>query len=102
MRCLIGVVRYEGDEARDLENFFMAGARLVDKKRTGPTVTRRYDESRTPYRRLREDACLEQNIERSMEKRFLKLNPAALRREREKLRDHVRERRRSAAAPLRA
>ena len=69
VRYLIGVVRYEGDEARDLENFFMAGARLVNKKRTEPTVTRRYDESRTPYRRLREDACLEQNIERSMEKR---------------------------------
>ena len=72
----------------------MARTRLVHKKRTGRTVTRRYDKSRTPYRRLTEAACLEEKNERDIKQNFLPLNPAALRREREKLRDRVWELRR--------
>ena len=100
IRYLAGDVRYEGAAARDalnelyavareLVNFFTATTRLVEKKRSGRNVTRRYDEPRTPYRRLLESERLEQNPQRTLKAQFMKANPAALAREREKLRDRV-------------
>ncbi len=66
---MVGDARYEGAAAcdainelyaveRDLRSFFMAGVRLVEKKRRGRTVTRRYDKPQTPYRRLSESGVL--------------------------------------------
>ena len=52
-------------------------------------MTRRYDEPRTTYRRLLEAGCLDAEVEHALERRFLSLNPAALTREREQLRDRV-------------
>ena len=105
VRHLVGDVRYEGAAARDalnelyavardLVNFFTATTRLVEKKRAGRSVTRRYDEPRTPYRRLRESDLLEQTAEQGLEMRRKRMNPAALMREREKLRDRLWELRR--------
>ena len=100
IRHLVGDVRYAGAVARDalnalyavardLVNFFTATTRLVEKKRTGRRVTRRYDEPRTPYRRLQESGRLERNDGQALKTRFTRMNPAALQREREELRDRV-------------
>ena len=101
----VPIVRYEGaaardtlnelySVARDLTNFFTATTRLVGKKRAGRSVTRSYDEPRTPYRRLRESDLLERTAEQGLEMRLKRMNPAALTREREKLRDRLWELRR--------
>ncbi len=105
VRHLVGDVRYEGADARDalnelyavtrnLVNFFTATTRLEEKKRTGRNIRRRYDEPRTPYKRLLESGRIERNVERGLKARFVKMNPAALARKREKLRDRVWELRR--------
>ena len=105
VRHLVGDVRYEGaaardtlnelySVARDLTNFFTATTRLVEKKRAGRSVTRRYDEARTPYRRLGESDLLERTVEQGLEMRLKRMNPTALTRERETLRDRLWELRR--------
>ncbi len=66
-----------------------ARTRLVEKKRTGRNVTRRYDEPRTPYKRLLESWRLERNAEQALKRRVAQTNPAALQRTREELRDRV-------------
>ena len=100
VRTLVGDVRYQGAEAHDamnelydvshdIANYFMARTRLVGKVRRGRRLTRRYDQPRTPYRRLLEAGSLDAEVEHTLERRFLAMNPAALTRERERLRDRV-------------
>ena len=65
--------------ARDLVNFFTATMRLTEKRRAGRNMTRRLRRAaRTPYKRLLESGRIEQNVERGLEARFMKMNPAAL------------------------
>ena len=100
VRDLVGDVRYEGERARTalntlyevastLENLYMANRRHVGTTRAGRTVRRLYDEARTPYRRLRESGCLDERAEQALRRRLDELNPAALMRAREALRDEV-------------
>ena len=52
-------------------------------------MTRRYDKPRTPSGRLRESGRIERNGEQGLKARFARMNPAALQREREELRDRA-------------
>ncbi len=62
-------------------NFFQPQARLVEKVREGSRVKKRYDEAKTPYRRLLEDPEADEVTKRKLRRQYAKLNPAQLMRE---------------------
>ena len=90
MRRLIGYDRYESDQALALfetiyhdwrlyVNFFQPVLKLVEKRRVGSKVIKKYDTARTPYQRVLESPDVsEQNKER-LRQLYPTLNPVALR-----------------------
>ena len=100
VRRWAGDLRYEGASAlealnelyvvtADLANFFTGRTRLVEKKRHGRKVTRRYDDSMTPHERLVQSGALDAVKIKGLGMRLRKMNPAELRRERERLCDRL-------------
>lgn len=92
VRKLIGYDRYEGWEAVDLlnevyarlrlfTNFFSPQQKLLEKARDGAKVKKRHDEAKTPYRRIMEDENVEAGIKARLERQYLSLNPATIRKE---------------------
>ena len=92
VRPLVGYARYEGLEAADYlsrvyavdrlcVNFFEPSMKLIDKTRTGAKVKKVYDQPKTPWQRLRESDALNGAQKERIQKRFLALNPAKLRRD---------------------
>ena len=92
VRRNIGYQRYEGQEAVDLmnayytrlrlvDNFFYPSAKLKSKSRDGAKVTKKYDNAKTPYRRVLESGILSEEEELQLEKIYLSINPAQLKRE---------------------
>jgi hypothetical protein len=92
VRPLVGYSRYEGEEAaahlnrlyaidRLCVNFFEPSMKLMDKTRTGAKVKKIYDDPKTPWQRLQDSGILSDKAKARMEKRFLALNPAKLRRD---------------------
>lgn len=90
VRRLIGYDRYESDQALALfqaiyhnwrlyVNFFQPVLKLVEKRRVGSKVIKKYDTARTPYQRVLESPDVsEQNKER-LRQLYPTLNPVALR-----------------------
>ncbi len=62
-------------------NFFQPQMRLIEKVREGSRVTKRYDEPRTPYRRLLESPDVDGLTKKKLKRQYAKLNPAKLIRE---------------------
>jgi hypothetical protein len=73
VRKLLGYVRYDSEAAltainalyvdvRLLQNLFLPSVKLVEKRRVGSRLQRRYDAPRTPFERV--DACAEVDSER--------------------------------------
>jgi len=96
----VGYMRYDTDaelailnELYDVlrlyGNFFLPQAKLIEKVRVGSKVTRRYDEPRTPYRRLLESPDVDETVKRKLKRQYAKLNPAGLKREILKLQDRL-------------
>jgi len=56
-------------------------ARLSEKVREGSRVKKRYDEPKTPYRRILEDPEVDEVTKRKLRRKYKKLNPAQLMRE---------------------
>lgn len=92
VRKLIGYDRYEGWEAVDLlneiyarlrlfTNFFSPQQKLVEKVRDGAKVRKRYDEAKTPYRRIMDDPDFDPEIKKRLERQYLSLNPVTIRKE---------------------
>lgn len=69
------------EKLSDYQNFFQSVMRLKEKKRDGARVTRRYDKTKTAYRRVLEHESIDLEIKKKLKKRFLKLNPKSLLRE---------------------
>lgn len=61
-------------------NFFLPSVKLLAKTRLGAKVSKRYDEPRTPYRRLLALKALDEETAARLEEQYLALNPAELRR----------------------
>ena len=92
VRQQVGYARY--DDAEELEvlrelysylrlfvNFFSPQQKLIYKTRRGAKVYKRFDEARTPYRRVLESPDVSAEAKRVLEETYAGLNPAELRRQ---------------------
>jgi len=97
VRKTIGYRRHDTVEERNLlnriyeklrpyTNFFQPSMKLVGKQRDGAKVKKRYDEAKTPYRRLLDDGSISQSSKVRLKEEYNSLNPAQLNREIESLR----------------
>jgi hypothetical protein len=92
VRTFVGYDRYESPTAQ-LEmqrlyqllapyfNYFQPFRKLVDKRRHGARVTKRFDGAATPYRRLLGYQCLSRLDRRAQEQSYRSLSPITLRRQ---------------------
>ncbi|MEA3311598.1 MAG: transposase family protein [candidate division WOR-3 bacterium] len=62
-------------------NYFQPMMKLAEKSRTGSKVSKRYDEAKTPYRRLLEYTEVSPGLKELLNRRYGALNPAELKRE---------------------
>lgn len=92
VRQTVGYARYDTPEElallnriygamRLLHNFFLPQMKLIQKTRIGAKVHKRYDEARTPYRRLLGSEHISPEQRQALADCYRSLNPAALRRE---------------------
>jgi hypothetical protein len=100
IRRAVGYLRYDTKEEVDIlnelykylgqyTNFFQPVVKLVFKTRTGSKVSKKYDEAKTPYRRVLECSDIDDKIKIRLEKNYDSLNPAALKRNISKLQDRL-------------
>src|SRR5438132_1945266 len=62
-------------------NYFLPSMKLVQKTRIGSRVIKRYDEAKTPYRRLLGSPDISPEIKKKLKAEYDTLNPAQLKRE---------------------
>lgn len=70
-------------------NFFQPVTKLKSKTRTGSKVTKKYDEAKTPYRRVLESEYIDDKIKAKLKRQYDSLNPAELKRKISKLQDKL-------------
>jgi len=70
---------YRGD-LRLYKNFFQPVMKLVSKERIGGSVKRKYAAPRTPYHRLMDSGQISDETRKQLERAYLNLNPAQLKR----------------------
>ena len=91
VRRAVGYLRYDSEEElqtlnelyRDLRlytNFFQPTMKLMEKKRIGSKVTKKYDKAKTPYRRVLASVDVSAKDKQALQKIYAKLNPAQLKR----------------------
>lgn len=68
------------NELRLFKNFFQPVIKLVLKERIGGKIHRKYDIPKTPYHRLMESNHIPKKTKQKLEKTYLSLNPAQLKR----------------------
>ena len=66
-------------EWRLFHNFFCPSVKLIEKKRVGSKIIKRYDKPRTPYQRLLESESIDLATKRKLKEQFDSLNPFELR-----------------------
>lgn len=69
------------NEWRLYKNFFIPNKKLIEKKRVGSKIVKKYDTPRTPYQRLLECKDFPIAEKEKLNQIYAKLNPAELRRE---------------------
>lgn len=90
VRRLIGYDRYESPETlvlfeaiyQDLRlyvNFFQPVLKLIEKRRVGSKVRKRYDTARTPYQRVLEPPNVSEENKERLRQIYFTLNPVILR-----------------------
>ena len=100
VRRAVGYLRYDSIAEVDIlnelyiylgcyTNFFQPVVKLVFKTRTGSKVTKKYDEAKTPYRRVLECSDIDDKIKARLEKKYDSLNPAELKRKIANLQDKL-------------
>lgn len=92
VRRLVGYLRYDTEEEMDLlndmyrgpsrlfKNFFQPVIKLISKERIGGKIHRKYDKPKTPYQRIMESKEVSNKKKQELEKIYLSLNPAELKR----------------------
>ena len=70
-------------------NFFQTVRKLIKKERIGSKVSKRYDEAKTPYRRVLESPNIKEEIKVKLRKEYAMLNPAELKRKITKLQNRL-------------
>ena len=96
VRRTVGYARYDTDEEVDIlnqiydvlrlyVNMFQPVAKLISKERQGAKVKKIYDTPKTPYQRLLESPDIPEEVKVQLQKTFDELNPAALKREIDRL-----------------
>lgn len=91
VRQWVGYERYESPEAlallnaiyTDLRlflNFFQPVMKLVDKKRVGSKVRKKYDTAQTPYQRVLASPHIDDSLKDQLRQLYPSLNPLALQR----------------------
>jgi hypothetical protein len=100
VRRTVGYLRYDTQQEVDIlnkiyiylgcySNFFMPVEKLVSKTRKGSKVSKKYDEAKTPFRRVLECPDIDDKIKESLKQRYDSLNPAELKRIISKLQDNL-------------
>ena len=100
VRRNVGYQRYDTEEELSLlnelyiyldcyTNYFQPVVKLVLKTRTGSKVTKKYDEARTPYRRVLESKYINDKIKEELKVQYDSLNPADLKRKISRLQDKL-------------
>ena len=100
VRRAVGYLRYDSTTEVDIlnelyaylgcyTNFFQPVLKLVFKTRTGSKVTKKYDEAKTPYRRVLEYSDINDKIKARLNKQYDSLNPADLKRKISMLQDKL-------------
>lgn len=68
------------NELRLFKNFLQPVMKLKEKVRIKGKIHRKYDEAKTPYRRIMESDQVDENIKKELKKIYDNLNPAELKR----------------------
>ncbi len=76
-------------EWRLFHNFFCPSVKLIEKKRVGSKIIKRYDPPKTPYQRLIGSDHLDLKIKKLLKEQFESLNPFELRAAMEKKIDNI-------------
>jgi hypothetical protein len=83
------VLRELYEKLRLYKNFFQPTMKLIEKIREGSQIRRKYDEPRTPYRRVMESAQVRHAAKKLLQQQYESLNVAKLHREIEALRTRL-------------
>lgn len=89
VRRFVGYRRYDSSVETDLlnelyshlrlyTNFFMPSMKLIEKTRTGSRVKKRYDDPKTPYKRLLDSDHIADEIKTKLRGEYDTLNPVRL------------------------
>jgi hypothetical protein len=79
------------DRLRLYTNFFQPVMKLTEKTRVGSKVRKKYDQAKTPYRRVLESSFPSREEKEELEQEYAKLNPVELKREIIRLQDRLSE-----------
>ena len=91
VRKAVGYLRYDTEEElktlnelykwlRLYTNFFQPMMKLLEKRRVGSKVRKKYDEPRTPYHRVLESQWVNKENKEKLKSQYDKLNPVELKR----------------------
>ena len=100
IRRAVGYARYDTDKELSIlnelyvylrlyVNFFQPVRKLIKKERIGSKVIKRYDEAKTPYRRVLASPDIEDEIKMKLKNQYAMLNPAELKRKITKLQNKL-------------
>src|SRR5665648_94753 len=100
IRRAVGYGRYDTDKELSIlnelysylrlyVNFFQPVRKLIKKERIGSKVTKRYDQAKTPYRRVLESPDIKEEVKVKLKNQYAMLNPAELKRKITKLQNRL-------------
>lgn len=100
IRRALGYSRYDTDKElkvikqlyqnlRPYINFFQPVMKLVEKQRIGAKVKKKYDTAKTPFRRVLDSKQISQETKKKLKAEYVKLNPAQLKRNINKLQNKL-------------
>ena len=100
VRRAVGYLRYDTAEELDIlnelyiyldyfTNYFQPTLKLKSKTRVGSKTAKKYDEARTPFRRVLESEYIDDKIKTKLTKQYDSLNPVDLKRKISKLQDKL-------------
>jgi hypothetical protein len=77
------------EQLRLYVNFFLPSQKLIEKIRRGSRVQKRYDQARTPYRRVLESEQVTERCKKKLRSQYQQLNPAELDRQIRRLEEEL-------------